>query len=239
MRKGLFLQIQQISSNNIKYILLTAIYLSPLILIHVFVGVIFNVNDESMVIGLIRVGEPGVLILNYLTSTILVFLYSIIPTISWYSLALVSFIVIAILFWVDIVEQSSNGMDEKKSYRHKIPVHLLGVAIFFLLYLRLTVTSVTILLLITGTLWAIVRKKSIYIAPTLALLLRDTIVPFLIPYFLILSLLMINRKNLVKTFWRKSLFLPIIILLLSNFFKPQDYKDYLKWNNARTYFHDF
>ena len=191
-------------------------------------------NDDWVLWYFLKNGVTDTLILSKPLSILISKLYKIFPTVQWYSVLIVSYLIIISLL-------ISYYVSKIKDKRIKFISFLLGLLVIVHFLMNITVTELTLLFIIFSLPMIKINHSLFWILFLLASLLRVEMIAGLIPLFLPAYLIFFNKKNISV---KQALFIGGILSLIgynfavSSVFVNQDYKEWLKFVKARAYFMD-
>ncbi len=228
--------IKKIVPSNISryYFFISFIIIS--IIINVFNLAVIYDADDTFLLKLLKSGENKTLMLSYPLSSLIKYLYKLIPHIQWYSLT------ISLTFLLNFYT-ISYVLEKTKILKYKTILLSFNVFIIIYLFTHISLNSITAFSIGTAILS---MRYNIYLSMTmliLSTLLRVGITVYLIPFVLI-SYLIFFKNNIFQSplaLRLKILLLvvtSIILIVVSPKINPE-YSSWLKYNNARALQHDF
>ncbi len=218
---------------NTKHILWLFLYFTGISLAIILSGyAFFSVNDDLTLWNFLTAGESGTLIMSYPLSALISTLYNYIPQVQWYSLILfIYMLVINMLFAFYIPKLHDKYV--------KVFSIFIATIILIKVWMGMTITLLTLLLIALSAPLIRNHQVSFWSLLLLASFLRNEIIVSILPLLIIAYLLLFRKRSLTQKKVISILILFSAILL--NHFSPSldsEYKEWLHYNSARTYFQD-
>lgn len=210
------------------FLYFTAVSLTMILSEYTFLGS----NDGLNLLAFLVDGESRTLIMSYPLSILISTLYDNMPNVQWYSITIFIYMsVISVLFSIYIAKLKDKYL--------KITLILLSTIILIHAWLGITITLMTLLLIVLAV--PLIRDHQIafWSLILLASFLRINIMVSILPLLVITYLLLFNKESL--TIKKVILILILLSAVLFNKFSPSldhEYKEWLQYTKARTYFID-
>jgi len=215
----------QILSLNIKkipehmYYFATFVLLSLFFLLNGYSAIV--TNDDWMLFNLLRAPDTyATLMMGYPLSYLMTHLYSIFPSLPWYSLLL------SLLLWFySYLMALYVAATQDKIQKIILFISSLLIITFFWLHMTITALSILTMMISLGFV-----KKNLYYALAflfLAFMLRTGLVSMLIPFWFIGMLLIRNPLKFTRQDFYA--FVVFVVLVLTTFFSESLDIDYNKW----------
>ena len=218
------------TDTNMQNVLVLFLYFTTVSVVMITSGYTYlNDNDDLILWSLLTTGEPRTLIMSYPLSIVLSTLYNYFPQVEWYSLMVFFYLsLISLLFSFYISLLNDKYL--------KILSILIGTIILIHVWLQVSVTLLTLLLIVVSI--PLVRKHQVifWILVVIASFLRVGIIFSLSPILFLAYLLLFEKKYLTL----KQIFtiLALSIVILFNYISPSFNKEYTEWmqyNKARAF----
>jgi len=201
------------------YYFITFFLLSLFLLLNGYAAIV--TNDDWMLFNLLRAPDTyGTLMMGYPLSYVMTHLYTMLPSLPWYSLLLSLLLLFYAYLMALYIVQTQDKMQ-------KVILFIASLLLITFFWLHMTITALSILTMMISLGFA---KKNLYYALSflfLAFMLRTGLVSMLIPFWLIGMLLIRNPLH----FLRQDFYALIgfFILVISTFFIQSLDTDYSKW----------
>jgi len=191
-----------------------------------------NDVDDWILWSYLIASEPKIMIMSYPLATVISFLYDYFPEVQWYSITVFFYIsLISLLFSVYIARLHDTYL--------KLLTVVIATVILVHVWLQVSVTILTLLLLAVSV--PLIRRHQIgfWVLLLLASFLRVGIIFSLLPFFILIYLILFEKKYF--TVKRILVVLALACMVLLNYSAPsfdKEYKEWLHYNKARAYFAD-
>ena len=201
------------------YYFATFVFLSLFFLLNGYAAIV--TNDDWMLFNLLRAHDTyGTLMMGYPLSYLMTYLYSIFPSVPWYSLLLS----LLLCFYSYLMARYVAATQDKIQ---KVILFISSLLIIIFFWLHMTITALSILTMIISLGFV---KKNLYYALAflfLAFMLRTGLVSMLMPFWLIGMLLIRNPLHFSRQDFYA--FVGFLVLVLSTFFIQNLDTNYSKW----------
>ena len=224
-----FLQTDKNIQSILLFLYFTAVSLSMILSGYTFLDEMDDMYLRSFLIA----GETRTSIMSIPLSNLISTLYGYMPLLQWYSLTIFIYMsIISLLFAFYITNLKDKHL--------KILAVLLSTLILIHAWLGISITFVTLLLVALSIPLIRNHQVTFWILILLASLLRGGIIFSILPLLMIPYILLFKKESLTQ---KKiiAIFILMSTILFNNYLPSLDheYKEWLSYNKARTYFNDY